>query len=232
MKTGKALAVAAILLIVAAIIAVFFRGTSLPDASRNQIRPQMPKEAQSVADTPQTPSGTEAKFLDPVAAGKSAAVPAVPASGGGGGGGKRTATTQVPRSAMDYQPADINAEVRGDAAAAPPSPGNGGGGSGKSVETEPFFDRKLGHPVKVVKGEIMVRFRQGLTDEEINRVIAELGATKIEKNEERGIYRLRIPAAASVSAFIDAHAKNRNLTLSVPNVVASSLNDGPTSPQP
>lgn len=113
---------------------------------------------------------------------------------------------------------------------APPASSGGGSGGGKrSVETEPFFDKKLGRSVTVIKGEVIVRFKQGLTDEEINRTLVELGVTVIEKKEELETYRLRIPPTASVSGFIDEHSKNGNLTLHEPNVVKSSPNGGPSS---
>ncbi len=91
-----------------------------------------------------------------------------------------------------------------------------------SFEKEPFFDKKLDRFVEVVKAEVMVRFKKGLTDEEIEKFLKELDATVIRKNQLK-VYRLKIPADVSVSEFIEQHGKNEILELIEPNFIASIL---------
>lgn len=104
------------------------------------------------------------------------------------------------------------------------TPVQGGRPIGKTMlEKEPFFDKKRDRFVEIVKGEVMVRFRKGITDEEIGKILKNLGATVIEKNEKLNIYRLQIPKDLPVSEFIERHGKDENLPLIEPNFIASSL---------
>jgi len=104
------------------------------------------------------------------------------------------------------------------------TPVQGSRPSGKTtLEKEPFFDKKRDRFVEVVKGEVMVRFRKGLTDEEIGQILKTLGATVIQKNDKLNIYRLKIPKDVPVSEFLERHGKDGNLPLIEPNFIASTL---------
>jgi len=91
-----------------------------------------------------------------------------------------------------------------------------------SFEKEPFFDKNLNRFVEVVEGEAMVRFKKGMTDDEIGKVLKELGATVIRKNP-LGVYRLRIPKETSVSEFVEQQEKDKPIEFVEPNFIFSAL---------
>jgi len=93
----------------------------------------------------------------------------------------------------------------------------------KPLDKEPFFDKKLDRFVEVVKGEVLVRFKKGLTNDEIGTILKKLGATIIKRNNALNIYRLKIPQEIPVSEFIEQHGKDENLNLIDPNFIASVL---------
>lgn len=91
-----------------------------------------------------------------------------------------------------------------------------------SLKKEPFFDKKRDRFVEVVEGEVIVRFKKGLTDEETRKVIQDMGATVLDKNK-LGIYRLKIPKEISVEEFIERRGADEKLNLTEPNFIASTL---------
>lgn len=95
------------------------------------------------------------------------------------------------------------------------------------LEKEPFFNKKLNRFVEVVKGEVLVRFKQGATDEAISTILK--GLVVLRKNQ-LGVYRLKIPEALSVSEFIEQRKENKEMELVEPNFIVATLAAPPPRP--
>ncbi len=76
----------------------------------------------------------------------------------------------------------------------------------KTIEKEPYFDRRLNRYVEVVKGEVLARFRKDITKEEIERFHKEKGTQVLKSYEKISVHRLKIPETETVWEFVERHS--------------------------
>jgi subtilisin family serine protease len=101
------------------------------------------------------------------------------------------------------------------------------------IQKEAFFDKRANREFQVVKGEVMVRFKKDVTQNDVAEVLKNLEATVIQEKKQLGVYRLRIPQNISVSDFITQHENNEKLQFVEPNFIAAalgSLTNAPNDP--
>lgn len=76
----------------------------------------------------------------------------------------------------------------------------------KTIEKEPYFDRRLNRYVEVVKGEVLARFSKNVTKEEIERFHKEKGTQTLKSYEKISVHRLKIPETETVWEFVEKHS--------------------------
>ena len=76
----------------------------------------------------------------------------------------------------------------------------------RTIEKEPYFDRRLNRYVEVVKGEVLARFNKNITREEIEKFHKEKGTQLLKSYEKIGVHRLKIPNTETVQAFVEKHS--------------------------
>jgi thermitase len=75
-----------------------------------------------------------------------------------------------------------------------------------------------------VKNEILVKFRDNVSNRLIAQTNAEAGATVISKIDELGVLRLRVPEKA-LDHLLDAYSRNPKVEFAEPNFIASTTGD-------
>ncbi len=74
-----------------------------------------------------------------------------------------------------------------------------------------------------VPGEIIVRFRPGVSEEIIQRINDSLGASTLSMSKRGEFRRLRIPGPRTVQQMVEVYSRNPNVEYAEPNFIASAL---------
>lgn len=89
-----------------------------------------------------------------------------------------------------------------------------------SVSAE-IYDDFLGSELDgIVPGEIIVKFKAGVGNNEVSKIHARHGVSVIHKSNLAGFHRLRIPKGKTVSEMIEMYKKNPNVEYVEPNYIA------------
>ena len=71
--------------------------------------------------------------------------------------------------------------------------------------------------MQVVKGEVVVHFKQGVDPESIDHIIQTFGASVISKQVDLPIFKLRIPDRDPVESFVTTISKDDSVDHAEPN---------------
>jgi hypothetical protein len=66
-------------------------------------------------------------------------------------------------------------------------------------------------------GEVLVKFKAGLTGEEIEAIREAYGLSLMKRIERIGVYRFKIPAGSTVGGIVDALNKHPHIEYAEPN---------------
>ncbi len=150
------------------------------------------------------------------------------------GSGAKTSERGVPATGVGSPETAVASKTHEGAKQAPAKDAKVGKGALSATKwtqgTESFFDERLNREVAIAKGEVLVRFKQGLSDADTEALLQELGATVIQRKQALGVCRLKIPPNQSVASFVQQHGTNANLQLVEPNFIASVLAKPPVTP--
>ena len=80
-----------------------------------------------------------------------------------------------------------------------------------------FLQKKLD---EIVPGEIIVKFKAGIGNNEISKIHGRHGVSVIHKSNHAGFHRLKIPKGKTVSDMIEIYKKNPNVEYAEPNYIA------------
>lgn len=100
----------------------------------------------------------------------------------------------------------------------------------QKINTERFFDSKLGREVEVVEGEIIVRFKRGLEVGAIRKTNEAFGNRIRKEIKNMNIHRIKLGKGRKIENMLNMYRKNPNVLFAEPNYIAKALATTPNDP--
>ena len=93
----------------------------------------------------------------------------------------------------------------------------------KDVSHNPDGRKKQGKQKQgqFVQGEVLVKFKVGVTKEGIDRIREAYGLSLIKRLDNIGVYRFRIPSGSTVEDMVDALNEDTQVEYAEPNYTVS-----------
>lgn len=79
---------------------------------------------------------------------------------------------------------------------------------------------------KYKNGELLVKFKEGVTEEEIRNINKGMGTEVIEVIKGIGVYRLKIISNKSVEYMVEAYSKDPRIEYAEPNYIQRTIERG------
>lgn len=93
----------------------------------------------------------------------------------------------------------------------------------QKINTEKFFDSKLGREVEVVEGEIIVRFKRRLEAGSIRKMNEAFGNKIKKKIKNINVHRIKLGRGKKIENMLKIYRKDPNVIFAEPNYIAKAL---------